>query len=248
MAINRRFQDILDEIRMEEEKLGEYESSVRVTFVGDIVSLIKGDETYKLNKHKLLEQRDKVTSISNEFDRRTYYGLNGVLSFLERSISIVEGKLYYFVKLRGFSDDKEKGKDSSYKDLMFDISRSSNSFVVMPEECIEDLNKRISSGELNSTAEVDNYLTDNGVKHITFPAYEDIVFFNYGNEYNDGSFDYVPSNIVRDFPYLENLITDFLAYSFDNQDGHKQDKMNDYLATLASKCKDADTKKMIKTL
>ncbi len=248
MAINKRFQNILDEIRLEEKKLEEYESDIKITFLGDIVALIKGDETYKLNRSRLLDQREKVNSISNEFDRRTYYGLNGVLSFLERSISTVEGELYYFTKLRDFPEDMRKHQGTGYKDLMFDISRSNYSFVILPNDCILDLNEKIRDGEFNSISEVDEYLSNKGIKHITFPAYEDILFFNYENEYKEGSIDQVPSNIVKDFPYLENLITDFLAYSFENHDEHKPDKMNDYLAELYFKCRDEDTKKMIKTL
>lgn len=247
MAINKRFQDILDGIRLEEKKLDEYESDIKITFLGDILSILNKDEKYKLNKQKLLDQREKVDSISCEFDRRTFYGLRGVLTFLERSISIVEGKIYYFVRLKDFSGDNEKSFENLCKDLMFDVSKSGNTYIVMPEDCILDLNLNIREGKLKTVGEVDDYLTDKCIKHITFPAFEDVLFFSYGNHYDEESYDHVPSNIVRDFPYLENLITDFLAYSYDKKDERNLDKMNEYLSELAFKCCDEDTKKMIKT-
>lgn len=70
MAINEKFQNILDEIRVEEKKLNEYEKRVNITFLGDMMALIKGDETYKLNRSKVLDQRNKVVNISNEFDKK----------------------------------------------------------------------------------------------------------------------------------------------------------------------------------
>lgn len=248
MAINEKFQNILDEIRVEEKKLNEYEKRVNITFLGDMMALIKGDETYKLNRCKVLDQRNKVVNISNEFDKKTYYSLNSVLLFLERSISILEDKPYYSVRLHDFSDDKEKGKNTSYKNLLYDLSKSSSSFVIMPEDCIDDLNNNIRSGNLSSISDVDRYLIEKGVKHITFPAFEEILLFNYENEYNEDSFDHVPTNITRDFPYLENIVTDFLAYSYYNNNGHCLDNINDYLAMLAVKCKNEENKKMIKSL